>query len=290
MKKRRVIIGSIVAVILALAIGFFLYPAIIIAKFNEDLLNVSHIKIDIDTEKEEVAMNLEIAIRKETPFYKLLDSISYTVNFDTFQFVQGATGFNNVRQGESFDSLNLPVVLDLNTLQDAIKKLQGKDTTSLEIRFIAHYDWPIVNNVEVPIKVVRRMPPPNPPEIELVNVDIKKFSFNDPIIDVTIDLINENSFELTLKDLYVYLTLEDLFESEVNHPEIIKIKAEDTSRIDLTVKVHELKAIKTAWNLLVTKKELGFNMHIKGKYLDGRSDPDPIDLDVTSSGTIDMSK
>lgn len=290
MKKRNVIIGSIVAVTLALVIGFFLYPAIIIAKFNDHLLNVSHIDIDIDTEKEEVAMYLEIAIRKETPFHKLLDSISYTVNFDTFQFVQGATGFNNVRQGPSFDSLTLPVLLDLTTLQSAIKKLQNKDTTSLEIRFVAHYDWPIVNNVAVPIKVVRRMPPPNPPEVELVNVDIEKFSFNEPIIDVTLNLINKNNFELILDDLFAYMKLEDLFESEVHHPEVLKIKSNATSRIDLTVKVSELKAIKTAWKLLITKKEVRFDMHVTGKYLDERSDPDPIDLDVTTSGTIDMGK
>lgn len=288
MKKRRVIIGAVVGVILALIIGFLLYPAIIIAKFNEDLIDISHIDIHIDTEKEEITMDLEMGVRKETPFYKLLDSISYTVNFDTFQFVTGATNFDSVRQGDAYDSLMLPVVLDLKTLQNAIKTLQGKDTTSLEIRFVAHYHWPIVNKVDVPIKVVRRMPPPNPPEVELVNVDIQKFSFNDPIIDVTLDLINENNFELILEDLYVYMKLEDLFESEVHHPEVLKIKANDTSRIGLTVNIQELKAIKTAWQMLVVKKELGFNMHIKGKYLDERGDPDPIDLNVTSTGTIDM--
>jgi len=290
MKKRRVIFGVIISVLLALIVGFFLYPAIIIAKFNQELVNVSHVDIDIDTDKEEVAINLELAIMQETPFHKLLDSISYTVNFDTFQFVTGASNFDDVREGEAFDSLTLPVLLDMNTLQDAIKTLEDKDTTQLEIRFVAHYDWPIVGDVDVPIKVVRRMPPPNPPEVELVNVDIVKFSFNEPIIDVTLDLINENSFELTLKDLYVFMKMEDYFETEIHHPELLKIKANDTTRIDLTVEVSELKAIKTVWSLIIVKKEVGFNMHVTGKYLDERGDPDPIDLDVNTTGTIDMGK
>ncbi|CAN5412466.1 hypothetical protein BH09BAC1_BH09BAC1_15320 [soil metagenome] len=289
MKKRgKIILGVVGGLILAILLVLVLYPAIIISKFSDDLVKVSH--VDINIADGEIDMKVDLAIRNEAPFYKLLDSISYTVSFDTFQFVSGAKNTDKVRQGEEFDSLMLPVLLDLETMQTAIKKLQDKDSTSLEIHFVAHYDWPIVGKVNVPVNVVHRMPPPNPPEVELADISIEKFSFNDPVIDLKLKVINENSFSLILKDVHVYLKMEDLFEGEVHHPETLHIKAKDESMVDLTVQIHELKALKSAWQFLISKPDVNFNMHLTGKYLAEKGDPDPINLDVATTGSIDLGK
>ncbi len=284
MSKRRIILGIIFGVVLGVLAVFLLYPAIIIAKFNKDLIRVSTVQVNLG--EKNIDLGIDIAIRKEAPFHRLLDSISYTVNFDTFQFVTGAIRLDSVRTGEEFDSILLPASIDKTVLRTAIRTLKGQDSTSLIIRFVAHYQWPIVDRIDVPIEVVRRMPPPDPPEVKLLNVDVAKFSFNDPIVDVTLQLTNNNAFELTLKDLHLYMEFEDLFKGEIHHPETIHIKPKDITIIDVTAEVHELKALRTIWQLLVKRNEVGFDMRILAKFVDAEGKADPIDITVTSKGKV----
>lgn len=284
MNKRRVILGIVLGVILAMLAGFLLYPAMIIAKFNKDLIRISTVQIDLGDE--DINLGLDIAVRNEAPFHKLLDSISYTVNFDTFQFVTGALKLDSVRAGEAFDSILLPVTINKTILQNAIKKLQNKDSVDLIIEFVAHYQWPIIDKVDVPIRIVRRMPPPNPPEVKLLSVDVEKFSFNEPVVDVSLQLINKNDFSLTLKDLHLYIDFGDLFTAEVHHPKEIKIKAKGNTIIDITAQVHELKTLKTVWQLLVKRNEVDFSMRMKVKYVDESGEAEPIDINITTKGSV----
>lgn len=275
---------TILGVFLGLLMSFLIYPTYIIAKFNKDLVKISTVQVDIGDE--DINLGLDIAVRNEAPFHKLLDSISYTVNFDTFQFVFGALKLDSVRAGKQFDSILLPVIIDKSVLKNAISSLQDKDSVDLIITFVAHYQWPIIDKVDVPIQIVRRMPPPNPPEVKLLKVDVEKFSFNEPIVDVSLQLINHNNFSLTLKDLHLYIEFEDLFNGEVHHPKLIKIKPNDKTNIDVTAQVHELKALKTVWQFLVKRNEIDFNMIIKAKYVDDSGDEDPIALNITTSGSV----
>lgn len=284
MRKSRIVLIIILIPILTIAALLLLYPAFIIAKFNKDLVRVSTVQISIADE--DINIGLDIAVRNEAPFHKLLDSISYTVNFDTFQFVKGALKLDSVRAGAEFDSILLPVVLNITILQNAVRKLQNKDSVDLIIEFVAHYQWPIVHKVDVPIKIVHRMPPPNPPEVKLLSVDIEKFSFNEPIVDVSLQIINKNSFSLTLKDLDVYLDFEGLFTGEVHHPKLIKIKANGNTTIDITAHVHELKTLKTVWQLLVVRKEINYNIKVKTKYIDESGKTEPIEINITTAGSV----
>ncbi len=261
-----------------------LYPAFIIAKFNKDLVRVSTVQISITDQ--DINIGLDIAVRNEAPFHKLLDSISYTVNFDTFQFVTGALKLDSVRAGAEFDSILLPVVLNITILQDAIQRLQNKDSIDLIIEFIAHYQWPIIHKVDVPIKIVRRMPAPNPPEIKLLSVDIEKFSFNEPIVDVSLQIINKNNFSLVVKDLEVYIDFEGLFTGEVHHPKLIKIKPNGNTTINITAYVHNLKTLKTVWQLMVLHKEINYSVLVKAKYVDKTNNAEPIEINITSAGSL----
>lgn len=271
-------------VIMALLAGFLLYPAIIISKLNKDLVQVSTVKVNI--EDDFIDLRIDIAVMRETPFHKLLDSISYNVSFDTFQFVAGALRLDSVRVGDRFDSIEVPARIDFKKLKSAIQKLQNKDSVDLAINFIAHYQWPIIDKVDVPIKIVRRMPPPNPPEIKLLSIDVEKFSFNEPIVDVSLQLINHNSFSLTLKDLHLYIDFHDLFTGEVHHPAMIKIKPKGKTTIDITAQVYELKALKTVWQLLVKRNEVDFTMLAKAKYIDETGASKPIDINITTKGSV----
>jgi LEA14-like dessication related protein len=284
MSKARVFLISIAVALIMLAAVLLLYPAYVIAKFNKDLVRVSTVQISLGDE--DINIGLDIAVRNEAPFHKLLDSISYTVNFDTFQFVTGALKLDSVRTGVEFDSILLPVILNKAILQDAIKKLENKDSVDLIIEFIAHYQWPIIHKVDVPIRIVRRMPPPHPPEVKLLSIDIEKFSFNEPIVDVSLQIINHNNFSLTLKDLDAYIDFEGLFTGEVHHPELIKIKAKGNTTIDITAQVHELKTLKTVWQLLVMRNVVDFSMKINAKYVDESGDAEPIDINITSNGSV----
>lgn len=284
MNKRRVILGIFFGIIMALLAGFLLYPAIIIGRFNKDLIHVSTIHVDIG--ESNIDLGIDIVVRREAPFHKLLDSISYTVNFDTFQFVSGSTRLDSVRGGADFDSILLPVTIDMAILKDAINTLKGKDSTNLIIRFVAHYQWPIIDKVDVPIEIVRRMPPPNPPEVKLLSIDIEKFSFSEPIVDVSLQLINKNPFSVKIKDLRLYMEFENLFNAEINHPKIIHIKPKDVSNINVRVQVHELKTLKTVWTLLVRRNEVDYNMRMRAKIITEDGSAEPIDVTLTTSGSV----
>ncbi len=284
MNKRRVVLGIVFSVLIILLLVFLVYPAMIIARFNTDLVRVSTIQVELQDKT--INLGLDIAIRREAPFHKLLDSISYTVSFDTFQFVTGAVKMDSVRPGIEFDSILLPVVIDKSTLKRAIKTLEGKDSVDLTIKFVAHYRWPIIDRVDVPIEIVRRMPPPNPPEIKLVSVDVEKFSFNEPIVDITLQLINENSFSLVLEDVYLFADFGEYFTAEVNHPEKIYIKAKNITVIDLTAEVHQLKTLKTVWALMVSRKEVPYSIRVRANYIDETGKSEPINITVTTAGVV----
>ncbi len=284
MTRKIKVIAITTLTIVLLLLTFLTYPVYIIAKFNKNLIQVSHIQIDLGDEH--VNLGLDVAMRNDAPFHRLLDSISYTVNFDTFQFVMGALSLDSVRAGEAFDSILLPVTIYKSELKNAINTLKDKDSVDLIITFIAHYQWPIIDKVDVPIKIVRRMPPPNPPEIKLLSIDVEKFSFNEPIVDVSLQLINHNSFSLTLKDLHLYIDFHDLFTGEVHHPAMIKIKPKGKTTIDITAQVYELKALKTVWQLLVKRNEVDFTMLAKAKYIDETGASKPIDINITTKGSV----
>ncbi|CAN5412606.1 hypothetical protein BH09BAC1_BH09BAC1_15340 [soil metagenome] len=284
MKKRRIVLGIVFTFLITLLLVFLVYPAFIIARFNKDLVRVSTIQVALQDKT--IDLGLDIAIRREAPFHKLLDSISYTVSFDTFQFVSGAVDLDSVRSGDIFDSILLPVIIDKLVLKKAVETLKGKDSVDLTIKFVAHYQWPIIDKVDVPIEIVRRMPPPNPPEIKLVGVDVEKFSFNEPIVDISLQLINKNAFSLTLSDIHIYADFGEYFTAEVHHPTKIHVKAKDVTDIEVTAEVHELKALKTVWSLMVSRKEVPYSIKVIAKYIDEKGEAQPIDITVTTAGVI----
>jgi LEA14-like dessication related protein len=117
-------------------------------------------------------------------------------------------------------------------------------------------------------------------------VDVEKFSFNEPIVDISLQLTNENSFSLTLKDLHLYMNFEDLFRAEIHHPKEIRILANDITIINVTANVYELKALKTVWQLMVKRNEIDYNMRVKAKYIDETGEAEPINITVTNSGSV----
>lgn len=284
MNNRRIVLLVILTVLTALLTAFLIYPTFIITKLNRNLVKITTVQVDIGDK--DINLGLDIAVRNEAPFHKLLDSISYTVNFDTFQFVFGALKLDSVRAGEEFDSILLPVTIDKSALKNAINTLKDKDSVDLIITFIAHYQWPIIDKIDVPIEIVKHMPPPNPPEVKLLSVDVDKFSFNEPIVDVSLQLINHNNFSLTLKDIHLFIDFENLFNGEVHHPELIKIKPNGNTIIDISAQVHELKALRTVWQFLVKRNEVDFNMVVKAKYIDESGETEPINLNMTTSGNV----
>ncbi|CAN5412553.1 hypothetical protein BH09BAC1_BH09BAC1_15330 [soil metagenome] len=285
MKKRtKIIIGSIVGIIFLVIIALIVYPIAIIAKFDTDLVRISHVQVEMGKENIDIAMDL--AVRKQAPFHALLDSISYTVSLDTYLIVKGANNFDSVRKGDDFDSLLLPVSFKQKTLFTALDALGHKDSTVMITKFTAHYDWPIVGRLDVPIEITYRMKPPVIPEIQLEDIDIEKFSFDEPVVNVTVLLINKNDFALTLKDLDLHMQFEDMFNGDVLSPGLLRIEANDTSTITITAKIHELKPVKAIWQFLVVKNQVDFVLKAKTQYIDESGKLDPIDLNINTTGSV----
>ncbi len=287
-KRRRIIIGSIVGLFLAILAALILYPAIIIAKFETDLIRIAN--VDVAIGKENIDISTDLAVRKQTPLHALLDSISYTVSFDTFQFVKGANNFNKVRKGDEFDSINIPVTIATKTLFTALESLKGHDSTELITRFTAHYHWPIVGRVDIPMEVTMRMRPPVVPQIKLVALDVQKFSFDEPVIDVTLRLINENDFGMAIKDLSLYMDFEDLFNGDILHPGVLEIDPMDTMEMTITAKIRELKPVKALWQILVKRDTINFDMKAQMVYLDETGRFDPIDINIDTEGSMRIKK
>lgn len=212
-------------------------------------------RVTITVHPDSIYLKIRVVVPDNDIVDWLLDSIRYSVSFDTVEFSSGIKEFGN----EIADTIiDLPLVLYREILFSTIEKLQVKDSTHLIIKLEPYVNMPGKNNKLIPFTVTKRISVPIPPDVSLHDIAIEKIRINDLSMNAVLQVINLNRFEFIILNGTIYIDFPGLFDGVIVMAEPVHLKKEDTTFVEASVELGEVKYVRTAWNFIFKKDEMDY--------------------------------
>ncbi len=250
-RNRLYIIIFIVLGILVLA-GFGIKRWITVKLPEQFGISQVFITIQPDT----ILLKIRVVVPHNRLAEWLLDSLRYTVSFDTIEFSSGIKEFGD----EIADTIiDLPLSMDREILFSTIQKMQVKDSTYLNIQLEPYLRLPGRRENKFSYTINQQISVPIPPEVSLHDISFEKIRINDLEMSAVLQLINLNRFEFILLSGTINLDFPGLFDGVIAITEPVHLKSEDTTFIETSIELGEVKYVRTAWNFVFKKDNMDYN-------------------------------
>lgn len=191
---------------------------------------------------------------------RLLDSMRYSVSFDTVEFASATKYFGN-EVADTF--IDLPLGMDKEVLFSTIKKLQVKDSTYLNIKLEPFVNMPGKGNKKIPFTINKRMRVPIPPQVTIEDIDLEKLRLHEIELNAALQVINPNPFEFIIHGGALQVDFIELFDAALVISEPVHLKNADTTSIKSNLELGEIKVARTVWNYAFKKEELQYRIYGK---------------------------
>lgn len=191
-----IIIGSVIAA--GVAFYFNLKKAIRIEHVTMDATSISQ-----DTVEVEVNMLID------NPFFFdfMLKDIWYQASLGKKQVLDDSTMVN--QEITDSTSLQIPITLNYNKIRTQLEALQPQDSTMLDFTFDVSYELPVIGLQRTSIGHAMKVPVPKLVSLEVQEIDVKSFGFQNIDLSVNMLLHNPNKTEAVINDLIFNVSLNE---------------------------------------------------------------------------------
>lgn len=211
--------------------------------------------------------------------------LKYQVYFDTTQIATGERTLIpcDTCTNATNDTFQLPLKLDMKTVQAKLKGTNQPDSTDLNIKMQVYFDFFGFGITRFPISVERTIKTPQPPTFELGEVTRDMIRLDTAVLTVTGKIINKNSFSIQLVNTRLNIDFEGLFDADLILQDTFDLQAKAESPFTATATVNDLQLVRDAFKILFTKKDHPF---VLNGYTEMQLDSAtaPIEVNIYSAG------
>jgi len=288
MKKLLKVIVYVLAVLVVLAGTAYFFRAKIAKHFIPTVEQTGEIQIDVRNDTAYVSSKLIVT---NNSFIKIeLDTLRYSVTLFDKTYLKSMKYIGmilNPYKGDSLDfSLKIPYAAILKDL--AIQRTLG-DSANYSINIYIQYST-LFGRDEIPIKKTAKLKIPQPPELDIVNINYKKVRMKHILANVQVKIMNYNSMALSIKDMAYSMNIGKQGNVKGKYKREILIQPNGETYIDLPIEITAKNIGKTFFDVLFDNDNYNYRLNINATL----ESIDPVkktfQLDVTKDGRMELKK
>lgn len=291
MRKGKKIALWIAGIILAALLGLFAFVyfnakrAVKIIIPELESLEEARIKISGDTAFIDAAL-----LFKNKSFVKLnIDSFIYKVTLDTMLVLDKAQDLDLQMEPSEEDTIHLPLALPYKALIKERQRLNTGD--SVQITFdlrLVYSTW--LGQMQLPFKKTVTVAVPEPPEVELQELEYKgrdgsKLNFN-----VHLNITNKGNLDLSLSDLSYELDVKDHFQVRGKEQKTISLKPHSNTTVVLPVSFAFDNLFKTLIQIATNTDKVNYDLKLKALFQSSKLKGKKNEIFIEQSGVTELKK
>ncbi|MEX0965645.1 MAG: LEA type 2 family protein [Bacteroidia bacterium] len=219
---------------------------------NEPALAIHSADIDLLGEEEKVAdIALQLNLLKDLPGDTEIDSLEMRLQSDELEFLV-VEKQKEVKLGEKGQEVIVPAALHLTKFRALLKSKEDQD--SMWVNLAGYAALKMQNKLLVRFNIDRRIRVLRPPEITLDSWKLTKFAFDTTEIMLTLQVVNENNFGLTIHRVSYRLDVKDELMAEETATQKQRVDGHDLAFLELPVNIKPARAGWTSLKVLLGSK------------------------------------
>ena len=213
-----------------------------------------------DINFEQVDLIFDMAVENKNPITLDLAGLDYDLKIENQSLVSGVTAKAIKLKANSTSPVQLPVTLKFDDLKKLPGELWSKDKLAYDLQTTFNINLPVIGNYAIPVSKQGEFPVPKAPAVKIKDVKIKSLSFKTAELVAQVEITNPNDFDLGLSNLNYQLNVDqqNWGQGKINQSSNIPKKAKGI--IDIPVKLNLLSAGKSAYNALVNKTPVEYQL------------------------------
>lgn len=228
---------------------------------------------------------------KNRSFLKLeVDSIHYMVSFFGKTYLQSKQHVGLVLPSYESDTIGFSIKIPHKSIMKDIKsELKKSDSTSYGLYIALQYST-FLGRSEMPISRSAKLKIPQPPELEIVDVEYNKVRMKYIQAEVKIKVTNHNPIDLTVKEMNYSIDVDKQGGIKGSHIEAINIKPKGTTYITLPIHITPKNMARTLFQILLDRDEYDYTLNLKAVLESNYPENRSITLNLTKNGKMELKK
>lgn len=283
----RLLLLLLILAIPASGLYFYLNPKRALEFVVPSLNSVNNIGLEIKGDT--AYLNVFSVMENKAPYNINIRSIAYTVRLGEVDILTEKNVLNLKQDPKQIDTVGLSVRLPYLTIGKLIKDLQGRDSTTVALKFNITYNT-LFGEVTIPASYTIPIKTPNPPQVTLNKIRLGFFNFKEMRFQLILDLDleNKNSWELSLDDISYDAEFGDNLTGKGELDEVLTIGSKATTNIRLPVVISVTKPMEVIWDIITNKDRMDYTLNLRGKLIQTKLDRKDIPFDVILTGNAEL--
>ncbi|MDZ4664765.1 MAG: LEA type 2 family protein [Bacteroidota bacterium] len=279
---------SILSLVVIVAVFTFTFRKKIAKRIIPEVTQqgIIHVEVENDTS----IISAILLIRNKT-FLKIhIDTIKYGVSLFNKSYLNRKEFLGISLPGYGSDSihfeLKIPYALLLKDLKAERKK---DDSAGYSINVSLQYAIGLWKS-EMPINKSGKLKIPQPPEIQIEEVNWKRIRMRSLLADVRIKIINHSPIALSIKEVEYFMKVSDQGSLKGKYKAIINIKPNGITFINVPIKINTNHPGITLFQILANKDKYIYALNMQASMESVGPEKLSFDLDLNKTGTIELRK
>lgn len=278
------LLGLVVVAVLAVVI---IGPQRMLGYLAPEIGEVRILNTKIKNGKATMDMQVDVSYRL---IPAMIDSMEYSLFLYGDEVAEGNKQFPQDSRSRQEQQLTMPVEIQYKDLADKVERHQG-DSTNVLVKVKAFVDFPLIGQREVDLEETVLVKIPYPPDVRIVDLNVKDFGLSEIEMVMTVAIENPNDFSFSLENLSYNLQIDEYITSTGDFQEPFEVVANGTSTVEVPVRTELENRLKAVFRSIKGDTDWPYTMNATMVLKPGGDKgPDSIDLDMQSSGTVNVFK
>lgn len=276
----------IVLIVLAGTAYFFREKIVVYFVPAVDQTGDIHIEVKNDT----AYISSKLAIRNKSMFKIVIDTLKYRISLEDKTYLKNNKYVGVRLAAYASDTLDFSVKIPYKAILDDLKILRQRgDSASYSINIYLQYST-IFGKAEIPIKKKAKLKIPQPPELDVVNIEYKKVHFKYILANATIRVMNYNDVSLTIKSIDYDMEISKQGNLKGSYGKEIEIKPKGETYVNLPIEINVNNMGKTFFDIVRNKDNYYYTLSIKTVIESADSTKRAFNIDITKDGRMELKK
>lgn len=277
-----------VCLVIVCAAGILGFRSQLIAHYSPAVEQIGEIKIKATNDSCLISSRLTVENRA---FFDIkMDTIKYKVSVFNKTYLENVRSLGIDLQPYDKDTIDFSLKIPYAALlKDIRAQRKLGDSASYMINIFLQYST-ILGTSELPINKVAKIKLPQPPEMEIVEINCTRIRFRSIRADARIKVVNYSDISLNITDMNYSMKISDQGDLKGKYPQSFTIKPRATTYLSIPIEINVDNIGKTAFQVLMNKDKYNYILKLRAVL----KSVDPIarsfDLDLEKSGRMELKK
>jgi LEA14-like dessication related protein len=290
MKKK--IILSVLVIIIVGFITFFSWQYVVYKQDTDAnktflLPRVELSKVQITSlTSEKTEMTIKILLKNQLPFSFSADSLQYSIFISGVEVIKNHHKTTITLQRNDTSWISLPITIQNQLLESILKSSEQKDVDSVEYRLHATFFTDIIFRKKFDVDVKRILPLMHIPELTSKHIQVDSLNFSRAALQLNISIKNNNLYNLKAKNIAFKFAIEDNEWIEGIIPGITNIKKQNTTELQIPIRLSFKEVGKTLFDLLKKGKDVKYQLNLRFRIVSENQVVSNSEVMLKSSGSV----